>query len=152
MPTMLDRRTTVALNRLFITIYRSLPMYLTYAAPWCHRGDERIEETLRHLVADHKAICARIAEYLQEQQAPLNTGDYPMGFTDLHDLSLDYLVSRMIRCQQQDIAVIANCVQELKAVPTARTLAEESLGAARAHLESLEQLAATAKAAAIAQP
>jgi hypothetical protein len=149
---MLDRQTVAALNRLFITIYRSLPMYLTYAAPWSHRGDERIEETLRHIVADHKALCARIAQFLQEQQAPLNTGDYPMGFTDLHDLSLDYLVSRLVRCQRQDIAAITGCVQDLKAQAAARTLAEEALGAARAHLESLEQLAAHAKAAAIAQP
>ncbi len=64
-----------------------------------------------------------------------------MGFTDLHDLSLDYLVSRLIRCQQQDIAVIAACVPQLATAPAAQTLAEEALGAARAHLEALEGLA-----------
>ncbi len=139
---MLDRRTTTALHRVFITIYRSLPMYLTYASPWTHRGDEPIVDVLRHIVADHKAICERIAQYLQEHQVPVDTGDYSMGFTDLHDLSLDYLVSRLIRCQQQDIAVIAAGVSELASVPAAKTLAEEALGAARAHLEALEGLAA----------
>ncbi len=147
---MLDRRCIAALNHLFITLYRSLPMYLTYAVPWTHHGDERIVETLRHIVADQKAVCARIAQYLHDQQAPLNTGDYSMGFTDLHDLSLDYLVSRLIRCQQQDIAAIASSVQDLSSVPAARTLAEEALGAARAHLESLEELAAAAKPAPVA--
>ncbi len=144
---MLDRQAIAALNRLFITIYRSLPMYLTYASPWTHHGDARIVEALRHIVADHRALCARIAEFLQDQQAPLTTGDYPMGFTDLHDLSLDYLVSRLVRCQQQDIATIARCVQELASVTAAHTLAEEALGAARAHLDSLQELAAAARPA-----
>jgi hypothetical protein len=144
---MLDRKAIHALNRLLTTVYRSLPMYLTYATPWTHHGDERIVEVLRHIVADHKDTCARIAQFLQDHQAPVNTGDYPMSFTDLHDLSLDYLVSRLIRCQKQDLATIADCVRQLSSEPSAHCLAEEALGAARAHLESLEKLAVQTKQA-----
>ncbi len=125
-------------------------MYLTYATPWTHHGDERIVEVLRHIVADQKDTCSRIAHYLQQQQTPVNTGDYPMGFTDLHDLSLDYLVSRLIRCQTQDQATIAACVHELSSEPGAHSLAEEALGAARAHLESLQELAMQTKQAPVA--
>ena len=32
-------QTNDVLNRLFVTLYRSLPMYLEYASPWTHRGD-----------------------------------------------------------------------------------------------------------------
>ena len=135
------RQTAAALNRLLTTLYRSLPMYLTDATPWTHTGDERIVETLGHIVADQKAACARIAKYLQDEQVPVELGDYPMSFTDLHDLSLDYLVSRLIRACQQDIAIIEDCACQVSGSPAAQRLVEEALGAARAHLESLGELA-----------
>jgi hypothetical protein len=143
---MLNRHTIDALNRLLSTLYRSLPMYLTDATPWIHRGDERIVATLRRVVADQKALCARVARFLQDHQAPVDMGDYPMAFTDLHDLSLDYLVSRAIRCQEQAIATIEGVVREVGADAAARTLAEETLGASRAHLEALMELAASVSA------
>lgn len=144
---MLNRQTIDALNLLLTTHYRSLPMYLTYATPWTHHGDERIVEALRHIVADQKDTCARIAKLLQDSQAPVDTGDYPMGFTDLHDLSLDYLMSRLIRCQAEDLATISACLPRLAGDPAAHSLAEEALGAARAHQESLSGLAAQMKPA-----
>ena len=44
--------------------------------------------------------------------------------------------------QKQDIAAIQQCVADLAGDPAGRALAEEVLGNARGHLESLEELLA----------
>ena len=65
-----------------------------------------------------------------------------MEFTDTHDLSLDYLLGKLAFYQKQDIAAIEQCVPDLAGDPQGRALAEEALGTARGHLESLEELLA----------
>jgi hypothetical protein len=129
-----------ALNRLLVTLHRSLPMYLADAAPWTHQGDERAQKVLGHIVADYEMYVGRIAELLLSRRQLAGFGEYPMVFTDTHDLSLDYLIGEMIFYQKQDIATIQDCVVSLQNDPAGRTLAEEVLGNARGHLESLEEL------------
>ncbi len=70
-----------------------------------------------------------------------------MTFTDTHDLSLDYLVNELVDYQRQDIAAIEKCVADLNADGNGRALAEEVLGNARGHLESLKELLKPAVAA-----
>ena len=128
------------LNRLLVTLHRSLPMYLADAAPWTHHGDERARKVLGHIVADHRMYSGRIADLLLSRRKLISFSDYPMVFTDTHDLSLDYLIGELIFYQKQDIVTIQNCVIGLQNDSAGRTLAEEVLGNARGHLESLEEL------------
>lgn len=136
----LDSNPNTVLNRLLVIIYRSLPIYLADAVPWMHPGDERAKHVLNHIVADYHTYVSRITEMLLASRQRFSFGEYPMAFTDTHDLSLDYLIKEMIDYQKQDVAAIEKCVADLKADATARTLAEELLGNARGHLESLEEL------------
>jgi len=129
-----------ALNRLLMIIYRSLPMYLADAVPWMHTGDEKAKHVLNHIVSDYRMYSGRIADLLLAERQRFSFGEYPMTFTDTHDLSLDYLVSEMIDYQRQDVAAIEKCVSELKTDAAGRNLAEEVLGNARGHLHSLEEL------------
>ena len=128
------------LNRLLVVVYRSFPMYLADAAPWTHPGDEHATQVLNHIVADYQMYSGRIAELLLDRRDLDGFGEYPMVFTDTHDLSLDYLVNELIYYQKQDIAAIQQCVNDLRTDLTARALAEEVLGNARGHLQSLEEL------------
>jgi hypothetical protein len=137
---MLPRKTVAALERLLVTLYRSLPMYLTDAVPWTRQEDQRAIEVLRYIVADQKGSCARIAGYLQRYHVPLNTGHYPMSFTDTNDLSLGFLVTLLADSQRVDIATIERLTSDLNSDPRALALAEEALGGARAHLEALQEL------------
>jgi len=130
-----------ALNRLLTTIYRSLPMYLTYASPWTHRGDERATETLERIVEDQRQLSTRIAQYIMDHYGPVDLGDYPLDFPDTHDLAFDYLVCKLAACQRADVAAIEAAAAELQGDRQAAALAEEALGSARAHLETLEELA-----------
>jgi hypothetical protein len=129
-----------ALNRLLVTLHRSLPMYLADAAPWTRHGDERAEKVLGHIVADYQMYSGRIAELLLSRRQLAGFGEYPMVFTDTHDLSLDYLIGELIFYQKQDIAAVQDCALTLQNDPAGRTLAEEVLGNARGHLESLGEL------------
>ncbi|MCH8840898.1 MAG: hypothetical protein IH831_09560 [Planctomycetes bacterium] len=71
----------------------------------------------------------------------IRTGEFPMEFTDMHDLGIDYLVNVAIAYQQQDIDAIGRLIEDLQSAPAAKSLAEESLGMAKGHLESLRDLA-----------
>lgn len=129
-----------ALNRLLTILYRSLPLYLDYACPWTHRGDEKAVATLRNIVADQKQLSTRVAQAVLAL-GPTEIGEFPIEFLDMHDLSLDFLVKKLIEYQKKDIAALERCAAELAADRKAAALAEEALGAARGHLESLEELA-----------
>ncbi len=128
------------LNRLLTIIYRSLPMYLTFACPWTHRGDEKAVATLGHIVEDQKQLANRVAEYILKT-GPIDMGEYPLDFPDTHDLGLDYLIVKLVNCQKDDVAALEQCVADIKNDREAAALAEEALGSARGHLESLEELA-----------
>ena len=138
---MAEARTISALNRLLTILSRSFPMYLTYAPPWSPRGDEdQALVALRHIVADEEALCERIAETILDLGGQINVGEFPMQYTDLHDLSVDFVVRLARDYQKQDIAAIERCVDDLRLAPVAKALAQEAIGMAKGHLESLEEL------------
>jgi hypothetical protein len=130
-----------ALNRLLTILERSLPMYLSYAAPWTRQGDEKAVRALEYIVDEQERLAARVAELVLEL-GPVNVGEYPFEFYDMHDLSLDYLLSRLVEFQKKDVAAIERTVDELQSDRRAAAAAEEALGAARGQLETLEELAA----------
>ncbi len=133
-------RSVALLNALFQTVHRSLPMYLAEAAdPWKHAGDERAAETLENIVADQRAFTARIADVILEYGS-LESGGYPMEYTDTHFLALDFLIGELIKYQRRDVARIQRIVTALADNHDAQEIAEETLGAEKAHLEMLEEL------------
>ncbi len=135
-------QTIDSLNRLLILEYRSFPMYLTYASPWTHRGDQKAAETLQNIVADQQLMAQRIAELIDRLGGLVETGEYPMEFTDTHFLSLDFLLKELHQRQWHDVAEVERLVARLAGDREARELAEEALGMERAHLEAVEALLA----------
>lgn len=132
-----------ALNRLLTVIERSLPMYLSYARPWTRHGNEAAVIALEQIVTQQKQLAERIGPAILEI-GPIEIGEYPIEFLDLHDLSLDYLIGKMVQYQKRSIARIEQTVTELQHDRQAMVLAEEALGAARGHLEILEELSGQA--------
>lgn len=137
---MSSTNTNDVLNRLYAIHNRSLPKYLSYARPWSIANDDAWK-TIELIVADQKGMIERIGELIIENQGNVAIGEYPIWFTGLNDLSLDYLITRMIDQQRQDIAGIEACVEQLNLAPMAQSLAKEALGAAKGHLDSLLELA-----------
>lgn len=132
-------RTVDGLNRLLAIHYRSLPMYLSNTTPWTRRGDEKAAETLSRIAADQKGMVDRFSQMVLDADAAPDLGS-GRDFTIMNDLSLSYLLTRVIEHQQQDIVAIQQCVAGLgNDAPEAKSLAEAALGMAKRHLESLEK-------------
>jgi hypothetical protein len=137
--------TVALLNRLLTIHCRSLPMYLDEIQAWdtgAYVTDEETARILRSIVANQQDASRRIAEFILDRHGTIHVGPYPMGFTDKNDLALDYLVREAVDDAHGQI----NSIQTvLFALPTndagARELAQECLGAAKAHVEELESLA-----------
>ena len=133
------------LNRLLVLHQRSLPMFVTYASPWAEARDAEALEALRHLVEDQQRLAGQITDYMFERRWRVDSGEFPLEFTGLHDVSLEYLWPKLIESQQRNIREIQTCISGLGSDPYARALAEESLGSAKGHLETLEEIAQTLK-------
>lgn len=144
---MSEATTNHFLNRLIAMHNCSLPAYLTYAAPAWHRGDEAAQETLRSVAADQRDTSERLAAMVTAQHGVIDNGEFPIYYTGYHDLSFDFLLKEIIKEQKEDIVQIEAVVAQLSMVPLAKALAEETLGAAKGHLESLEELKRAASAA-----
>jgi hypothetical protein len=132
--------TLSVLNRLIAIHNRSLAMYLGYASPSWHRGDERARETLDQIVASQKATVDRIGEMILDLGGVVAGSGFPLAFSGYHDLSFDFLLTKLIDHQRRDISAIEDCVRALAMAPMARAVAEETLGAAKAHLEMLQEV------------
>lgn len=130
------------LNRLLALEYRSLPMYLMDARPWTHTGDERATQTLRDIVTDQKNSVQRLSDMVLARGGMVRMGEFPMEYTALHDLALDYLIGQVIFFQRTAIARIEHLAEQLGDDRPARDLAMEVLGSERAHLEAIEALPA----------
>jgi hypothetical protein len=89
------------LNSLFVLLHRSLLQYLGECSPWTAE-DSRQEATLatlQSIVAKQKQDEALVADALLESGWVIDLGGYPTQFTDLHYVSLKYLLKQVIVSQ-----------------------------------------------------
>lgn len=133
-----------ALMRAFTTQYRSLAQYLADSAPYAGPDAQRAVAALAHIIADQRQMAQRIGDYLVQRYDRIDTVGFPMEYTSLHDLALDFLLRKLLLVQRRDIRTLEGCVADAAEDQAARALCEEALGEARAHLESLEELVGTA--------
>lgn len=132
--------TNALLNRLLAILCRSFPQYLQYSRPYVPPGRLALMETISAVVSDQNGLIDRIGHLLEDTYSAARRGEFPMEFTDLHDLSIDFLIGSAVSYQEQDVAKIAEIVEELRLAPAAQSLAEEALGMAKGHLDSLREL------------
>lgn len=144
---MSSQSTNQVLNRLLTTINRSLPMYLVDACPCFSNGDQRLASVLNLIVEDYRATVERIGEAITANDGTVNLGHFPINFTRFNDLSAKFLLQELIASQVRDIVTIESCVDQLNLAPMAKALAQETLGAALGHLDSLREISTPAAAA-----
>ncbi len=128
------------LNRVLNILQRSFPQYLRYARPYIPPGREDVMQTVNEIVAGQDALAERVSQAIFESGGRPDPGEFPIEFTDMHDLGIDFLIREAIDCQRQDITDLEQCVESLRLAPAAQSLAAEALGMAKAHRESLEEL------------
>jgi hypothetical protein len=132
--------TNSLLNQIVAMHNCSLPVYLTYAPPAWSRGEEAAKETASLIAEDQRNTADRAAVMVTENGGIVDNGEFPMYYTGYHDLSFDFLLTEVIKEQKEDITTLEGIASQLSLVPLAKAAAEEALGAAKGHLESLEEL------------
>jgi hypothetical protein len=132
--------TTEILNRLLVLHVRSLPTYLSYAPPHQLRRHPQAKEVLDHIVEDQKRTIDRLGTLILDAGGTLDYGEFPMSFTSLHDLSLEYLLKLLIERQQKFIAACEKLADMLGMAPYAQAAAREAMGEAKGHLDNLREL------------
>jgi hypothetical protein len=128
------------LNHLLAMHNRSLPMYVGSSRPWTRPQDEPAVAAILEIAVDHRRLVERIGAMVIELDGVVRFGEFPLRYADWHDLSLEFILARTIELQERDIVRITKCVEWLADSPRARALAEEALGQAKAHLETLHEL------------
>ena len=128
------------LNRLLAIHCRSFVQYLRWSRPYVPPEHEEELDALQAIAADQDAMAERVSRLIVDNGALPRSGEFPMEFTDLHDLDIDFLIAAAVRYQEHDVAAIQQIVEGLAAAPAARALAEEALGMSKGHLDSLREL------------
>jgi hypothetical protein len=128
------------LTQLLGILARSFPQYIRYSRPYVPPGSENTVEMLQSIANDQDVLADRVRHMLTDAGAPLRSGEFPMEYTDTHDLGIDYQIHAAVEYQQQDMDSIQALMGQLQAFPAAKSLAEEALGMAKGHLESLQEL------------
>ncbi|HYO25531.1 MAG TPA: hypothetical protein VEQ85_11355 [Lacipirellulaceae bacterium] len=137
---MITHQAANLLNRLLAIHCRSFIQYLRWSRPYVSPGHEEELETLTAIASDQDALAERISRSIIDAGALPRSGEFPMEFTDLHDLDLDFLIVAAKRYQEYDVAAVQQIVDALQEWPAARALAEEALGMSKGHLDSLREL------------
>jgi hypothetical protein len=132
--------TIAVLNQLLVLHRRTLPMYLSFAAPWGQAGDAPDREALAAIAADQERMADRLGAMIVAAGGAANEGEFPIRFTAWNDLSLAYLRQTLVADQQQRIAAMERCADQLRLTPLAAAIVQEALGEARGHLETLREL------------
>ena len=130
------------LNRLLVLHERSLPMYLGYAPPNRLEDHPQAKAVLDQIVEDQRRTIDRLATIVLDSGGTVDFGEFPMAFTSLHDLSLEYLLKLMVERQTKFVAACENLANLLATAPFAQAAAREALGEAKGHLENLKELQA----------
>lgn len=138
---MTDDSTYAILNHLLTLHSKSLAMYLSYARPWALAAHPKAMGVLEQMVEDQQRTVDRLAGIILEM-GPVDNGEFPIFFTGYHDLSVEFLVSKLIERQQKTIKIIENIIAKLAMAPYAQAVAKEVLGEAKGHLENLQEVAA----------
>lgn len=130
---------TSVLNRLLTTLYRSLPIYVQGAHPWVPPDRRPALELLKRIAGDQQMYAQRVADAILHEGGRMELGQFPLEFAAFHDLGIDFLVKKAAESQRRQVEIVEECASALNGVPRLRSLAEEILGNARGHLETLEE-------------
>ncbi|MFT5526425.1 MAG: hypothetical protein ACI9HK_004401 [Pirellulaceae bacterium] len=129
--------TLTVLGRLSARLNRSLAVYLSDAVPYFAGRNSEVAETLQFIVKNQREMVERINDLIMENGGAIEHGHFPIHFSGLHDLGIDYLIDCLVSHQKAAVSDIEKMRDQLSLAPHARALAEECLGEAKGHLDSL---------------
>jgi hypothetical protein len=130
---------TDLLNQLLHLLCRGLPAYVVQINPWIQPGGEPLVSAMQNLDADRQLYARRITRAIIERGANPDPGAFPLEYTGLNDVSIEYLTNELIDSLNLDTEILGAISARLEVIPDLHALAEEILGNTIAHAEILEK-------------
>ena len=90
------------LNDMVINLGRSLLQYLNES--WLWTTDESAAQTIQEMAARQKEHTAALVNLLESMDHDVDHGTYPTEYTDLHYLSLDFVIGQLINNQESIVS------------------------------------------------
>lgn len=137
------------LNGFVISLGRSLLQYADECWPWVGTSEADVQTAFRQLAALQRQEIAAISELLDQRRWTIDFGGYPTDFTDLHFVSLDFLLSRIVASEQAIVADLEDAVHACDDDPAAVDVLQEVLTTERKILERLKSVMAARGQAAV---
>jgi len=143
---MADQTVNEILNQIVGCVYRSLLQYSIECSTWTTLTESAgamtpEQQAVEQMAARQQEFVGRLADLLTERGAIVNYDNYPDN-SQLHYVSLDYLVGQIIEDEQYVVAQLEAGLKSLGHDAEASALVTEILASERANLAKLRQLAA----------
>jgi bacterioferritin (cytochrome b1) len=128
------------LNQVLAMLRKSFPQYARFSRPYIPPGHEQAWRMIKDIATAEESLAHQVSDEILSMGGLTHAGDFPIDFTDTHDLGIDYMVAEAMGYQRQDIAKLETIIEGLKSTPSAHAAVEEILSVARRHLKTLEDL------------
>ena len=132
--------TSGLLNRLLVRIYRGLLQYSADCWPWTDAEESAEKRAVERMGEAQRQNIGAVVEVLTGRGVVVDFGSYPDN-SELHYVSLDYLLGKLIADEEAIVAEIEASQDEAAHDTEAARLVSELLAAEKAHLAQLRELA-----------
>jgi len=138
---MIDAKTQELLEAMLRRVGRSLLQYVSEAYPWTTAEEQDALAQFQTLAREEGEAAAAIAQFLGQQGygAP-HLGPFPMAFTTINYVSLDYLLPLLVETQRQDLEQMQPALGQVTD-PQARDQVQKIIDMSQRHLTTLKALA-----------
>lgn len=138
-------RATDTLRKLLAIERFSLANYLRYARPWTGQTweEDRRLAAIDQIARDQQQDAERIAELLIQRDGYVPSGTFPLDFTALNDLALDYVAMRVLENEETMIREIEDAVSQAGGDAELQSVARDVLKAEQSHWRTLQSLLPT---------
>lgn len=137
MPGTSPDRLFARLNELLVELHRSLLQYTSEAWPWSTTENESFKRTVLECAERQRRSVGLLAQFLRDRQWRIDFGMYPLEYTSLHYVAVEYLAQQLVSNQRELVefieAAAPGCVADYEALQLVQRIAADE----RAILDSL---------------
>lgn len=129
------------LNSLYVPLHRSLLQYVGECWPWSDEGSDdgaSARAVLSHAVKIQRKSADELANHLEAVDWVVDHGSYPTAYTDLHYVSLTYLLKQVAISENEIIKAFDAAASANPDSPLLQQIADSE----RAIRQSIQQLTA----------
>ena len=131
------------LNALLIALSRSLLQYAGYCELWTTEENHQASATLSEVVSGQRENIGYLVSLLESRRWRIDWGTFNTLFTDLHFLSLQFLLPQIIADQQTVVEIAEQTEADLTDDAEALPLVEKIAADVKCDVEKLKQLGAS---------